>query len=43
VLVQARETKLVSALKPLDALIADGFRIAPALVRDALAAVGEDE
>jgi predicted nucleic acid-binding protein len=44
VLVQAREAKLLPALKPvLDALIGDGFRIAPALVREALATVGEDE
>ena len=42
VLVQARQAHLLPALKPvLDALIAEGFRIAPALVREALAHVDE--
>jgi predicted nucleic acid-binding protein len=42
VLVQARQADLVPALKPvLDAPIAEGFRIAPALIREALAYVGE--
>jgi predicted nucleic acid-binding protein len=42
VLVQARQADLVPALEPLlDALIAEGFRIAPALIREALAYVGE--
>jgi predicted nucleic acid-binding protein len=42
VLVQARREGLLPALKPLlDALFAEGFRIAPALVREALAHVGE--
>lgn len=42
VLVQARQSGLLPALKPvLDALHAEGFRIAPALVRQALEQVGE--
>jgi predicted nucleic acid-binding protein len=42
VLVQARQLGLLPALKPvLDALVSEGFRIAPALIRDALAHVGE--
>lgn len=42
VLVQARQSGVLPALKPvLDALVAEGFRIAPALVREALAHVGE--
>lgn len=42
VLVQARQSELLPALKPVfDALVAEGFRIAPALVREALAHVGE--
>jgi hypothetical protein len=42
VLVQARQSNVLSALKPvLDALVAEGFRIAPALIRQALAYVGE--
>jgi len=42
VLVQARQADVLPALKPvLDALVAEGFRIAPALVREALAHVGE--
>ena len=42
VLVQARQSGLLPALKPvLDALNAEGFRIAPALVRQALEQVGE--
>ena len=42
VLVQARESSVLPALKPvLDALVAEGFRIAPALVRQALEHVGE--
>ncbi len=42
VLVQAKQSGVLRALKPvLDALVADGFRIAPALVREALAHVGE--
>jgi predicted nucleic acid-binding protein len=42
VLVQARESSVLPALKPvLDALVAEGFRIAPALVRQALEYVGE--
>jgi predicted nucleic acid-binding protein len=41
-LVQAREMGALPALRPvLDALVADGFRIAPALVREALSRVGE--
>ena len=42
VLVQARQADVLPALKPvLDALAAEGFRIAPALIREALAHVGE--
>jgi hypothetical protein len=42
VLVEARKWGVHPSLKPvLDALTAEGFRIAPALVRDALAYVGE--
>jgi len=42
VLVQARQFNVLPALKPvLEALVAAGFRIAPALVREALAHVGE--
>jgi predicted nucleic acid-binding protein len=42
VLVQARQSGVFPALKPvLDTLVAEGFRIAPALVRAALAHVGE--
>ena len=42
VLVQARQSDVLPALRPvLDALAAEGFRIAPALVREALARVGE--
>ena len=42
VLVQARQSEVLPALKPvLDALVAEGFRIAPALIREALAHVGE--
>jgi len=42
VLVQARQTGALPALRPvLDALVAEGFRIAPALVREALSRVGE--
>jgi uncharacterized protein len=42
VLVQARQSKVLPALEPvLDALVAQGFRIAPALIREALAHVGE--
>ena len=42
VLVQARQQGSISALKPvLNALVAEGFRIAPALIREALAHVGE--
>ena len=42
VLVQARQSDVLPALKPvLDALVAEGFRIAPALIREALAHVGE--
>ena len=43
ILVQARQSGVLPALKPvLDALVAEGFRIAPALIREALAHVGED-
>ena len=43
VLVLARQCHALPALKPvLDVLVAEGFRIAPALVREALASVGED-
>lgn len=42
VLVQARQSGVLPLLKPvLDALVTEGFRIAPALVREALAHVGE--
>ena len=42
VLVQARRTGALPALRPaLERLVAEGFRIAPALLREALAAVGE--
>ena len=42
VLVQARQAGILPALKPaLDALVTEGFRVAPALIRDALARVGE--
>jgi predicted nucleic acid-binding protein len=42
VLVQARQSNVLPALKPvLDSLVAEGFRIAPALVRQALEHVGE--
>ncbi len=42
VLVQARQSGVLPALKPvLDALNAEGFRIAPVLVRQALEHVGE--
>ena len=42
VLVQARQSNVLPALKPvLDALVAEGFRIAPGLIRQALAYVGE--
>jgi predicted nucleic acid-binding protein len=42
VLVQARQLGALSALRPiLDALVAEGFRISPGLVREALARVGE--
>jgi predicted nucleic acid-binding protein len=42
VLVQARQADVLPALKPvLDALVAEGFRIAPALVREARTHVGE--
>jgi predicted nucleic acid-binding protein len=44
VLVQARQMGAMPALRPLlDALVADGFRISPGLVREALARVGESE
>lgn len=40
VLVQARQSGVLPALKPvLDTLVAEGFRIAPALIREALAHV----
>lgn len=43
VLVLARRSDLLPAVKPvLEALVAEGFRIAPTLVREVLAAVGED-
>ena len=36
------ELEVLPALKPvLDALLAEGFRIAPALIREALAHMGE--
>ena len=42
VLVEAGQQRSISALRPvLDALVAEGFRIAPALIREALAHVGE--
>ena len=42
VLVQARRTGALPALRPvLERLVADGFRISPALIREALTAVGE--
>ena len=42
VLVQAKQSGVLPTLKPvLDALVAEGFRIAPALVREALDHVGE--
>ena len=42
VLVLARQSDALPALKPvLDTLVAEGFRIAPTLVREVLAAVGE--
>lgn len=42
VLVQARKVGAVPALRPvLEALVAEGFRIAPPLIREALARVGE--
>lgn len=42
VLVQARQSGVLAALTPvLDTLVAEGFRIAPALIREALAHVGE--
>jgi hypothetical protein len=42
VLVQARQSDVLPALKPvLETLVAEGFRIAPALVRRALAHVAE--
>ena len=42
VLVQARQANVLPALKPvIDALLTEGFRIAPSLIRDALAEVGE--
>lgn len=42
VLVQARRTGALPALRPvLERLVADGFRISPTLIREALTAVGE--
>jgi hypothetical protein len=42
VLVQARQSGVLPTLTPvLDSLVAEGFRIAPALIREALAHVGE--
>ena len=42
VLVQARRAGALPALRPvLESLVADGFRISPALIREALGAVGE--
>jgi uncharacterized protein len=42
VLVQAHQVGALPALRPvLEALVAEGFRIAPALIREALARVGE--
>jgi predicted nucleic acid-binding protein len=44
ILVQAREAGAVPALRPiLETLIAQGFRIAPPLVREALLRVGEHD
>jgi uncharacterized protein len=44
VLVQARQSGVLPALRPvLDTLIAEGFRIAPALIREARAHVGEGQ
>ena len=43
ILVQARTTGALAALRPvLDALAAEGFRISPMLVAEALRRVGED-
>jgi len=42
VLVHARQSGVLPALRPVfDALVAEGFRIAPALIREALTHVGE--
>ena len=42
VLVQARQANMLPALKPvIEALLTEGFRIAPTLIREALAHVGE--
>ena len=42
VLVQARQSDVLPVLEPvLEALVAQGFRIAPALIRHALAHVGD--
>jgi predicted nucleic acid-binding protein len=42
VLVEARLSNVLHELRPvLDSLVAEGFRIAPALIRQALASVGE--
>src|SRR6266545_2657220 len=42
VLVQARQTGALPALRPvLDALVSEGFRVAPALMRAALSRIGE--
>jgi predicted nucleic acid-binding protein len=42
VLVQARRTGALTTLRPvLERPVAEGFRISPALLREALAAVGE--
>lgn len=42
VLVQARRTGALTTLRPvLERLVAEGFRISPALLREALGAVGE--
>jgi uncharacterized protein len=44
VLVQARQRGALPALLPvLEALVAEGFRIAPALIREALSRVGESK
>ena len=44
VLVQARRAGALPALRPvLETLVADGFRISPALIREALGAVGESD